>query len=155
MVEGVKVLDLGWVDLSESQHSWPDITCHAHFLFCCHGQYIYTYGTHPSSPLPTQPTPNYIDTDVPYYLYYLLSICCENLQAKNFSPRRGIEPRSPAWQAGILATILSRTTTLCCNRTSSHICSWTWPDLNWRLSGLESDALPTELHIQHNCMEKK
>ena len=25
-----------------------------------------------------------------------------------FSTRRGIEPRSPAWQAGILATILSR-----------------------------------------------
>ena len=25
------------------------------------------------------------------------------------SPRRGIEPRSPAWQAGILTTILSRT----------------------------------------------
>ena len=27
------------------------------------------------------------------------------------APRRGIEPRSPAWQAGILATILSR---ICC-----------------------------------------
>ena len=55
MVEGVKVLDLGWVDLSESQHSWPDITCHAHFLFCCHGQYTSTYGTHPSSSHPTHP----------------------------------------------------------------------------------------------------
>ncbi len=29
-------------------------------------------------------------------------------QIKNESPRRGIEPRSPAWQAGILTTILSR-----------------------------------------------
>ena len=29
---------------------------------------------------------------------------------KNMSPRRGIEPRSPAWQAGILTTILSRIT---------------------------------------------
>ena len=28
---------------------------------------------------------------------------------KKLSPRRGIEPRSPAWQAGILTTILSRT----------------------------------------------
>ena len=28
---------------------------------------------------------------------------------KNCSPRRGIEPRSPAWQAGILTTILPRT----------------------------------------------
>ena len=27
---------------------------------------------------------------------------------KRNAPRRGIEPRSPAWQAGILATILSR-----------------------------------------------
>ena len=29
-----------------------------------------------------------------------------------WSPRRGIEPRSPAWQAGILTTILSRITCL-------------------------------------------
>ena len=29
---------------------------------------------------------------------------------KVLSPRRGIEPRSPAWQAGILTTILSRIT---------------------------------------------
>ena len=29
---------------------------------------------------------------------------------KKLSPRRGIEPRSPAWQAGILTTILSRIT---------------------------------------------
>ena len=29
---------------------------------------------------------------------------------KTHSPRRGIEPRSPAWQAGILTTILSRIT---------------------------------------------
>ena len=28
---------------------------------------------------------------------------------KAWTPRRGIEPRSPAWQAGILATILTRT----------------------------------------------
>ena len=30
------------------------------------------------------------------------------LRQKDWTPRRGIEPRSPAWQAGILATILSR-----------------------------------------------
>ena len=29
---------------------------------------------------------------------------------KHHAPRRGIEPRSPAWQAGILATILTRNT---------------------------------------------
>ena len=29
---------------------------------------------------------------------------------KKKTPRRGIEPRSPAWQAGILTTILPRTT---------------------------------------------
>ena len=32
---------------------------------------------------------------------------CTPLSKKN-PPRRGIEPRSPAWQAGILTTILSR-----------------------------------------------
>lgn len=32
-----------------------------------------------------------------------------NICHKNNSPRRGIEPRSPAWQAGILTTILPRT----------------------------------------------
>ena len=70
MVEGVKVLDLGWVDLSESQHSWPDITCHAHFLFCCHGQYTSTYGTHPSSFLfpPNPPPLTYTQ------MYHILSI---------------------------------------------------------------------------------
>ena len=30
------------------------------------------------------------------------------LRQKDWTPRRGIEPRSPAWQAGILDTILSR-----------------------------------------------
>ena len=33
-------------------------------------------------------------------------------EAKMCSPRRGIEPRSPAWQAGILTTILPRIGTL-------------------------------------------
>ena len=32
--------------------------------------------------------------------------CCQLL--KSYPPRRGIEPRSPAWQAGILTTILPR-----------------------------------------------
>ena len=36
------------------------------------------------------------------------------------SPRRGIEPRSPAWQAGILTTILPRT----CWDLESSILSW-------------------------------
>ena len=30
-------------------------------------------------------------------------------EKKKISPQRGIEPRSPAWQAGILTTILPRT----------------------------------------------
>ena len=34
------------------------------------------------------------------------------LRQKDWTPRRGIEPRSPAWQAGILATILSRNISL-------------------------------------------
>ncbi len=32
-----------------------------------------------------------------------------DVKMRKMSPRRGIEPRSPAWQAGILTTILSRT----------------------------------------------
>ena len=60
MVEGVEVLDLGWVDLSESQHSWPDITCHAHFLLCfvLLSWTIYIYLWYPpflSSSHPTHP----------------------------------------------------------------------------------------------------
>ena len=34
----------------------------------------------------------------------------KNISKKQKSPRRGIEPRSPAWQAGILTTILTRMT---------------------------------------------
>ena len=51
--------------------------------------------------------------------FYIILIHClkrnkeillENVQnCKRNPPRRGIEPRSPAWQAGILTTILTRT----------------------------------------------
>ena len=34
-------------------------------------------------------------------------LCSVGLLNKKITPRRGIEPRSPAWQAGILTTILS------------------------------------------------
>ena len=47
-----------------------------------------------------------------------------------FSPRRGIEPRSPAWQAGILATILSRNWWKkpdLANSSSDILCSTSWP----------------------------
>ena len=36
------------------------------------------------------------------------------LKQKRCSPRRGIEPRPPAWQAGILTTRLSRIGQCCC-----------------------------------------
>ena len=37
-------------------------------------------------------------------------VCCsKTTNSKKYPPRRGIEPRSPAWQAGILTTILPRT----------------------------------------------
>ena len=35
--------------------------------------------------------------------------CSKTTNSKKYPPRRGIEPRSPAWQAGILTTILPRT----------------------------------------------
>ena len=35
------------------------------------------------------------------------NVACECVRLEKNAPRRGIEPRSPAWQAGILTTILS------------------------------------------------
>ena len=46
------------------------------------------------------------------------------LISKSLPPRRGIEPRPPAWQAGILTTRLSRT---CWRREKSLTLTWTSP----------------------------
>ena len=48
---------------------------------------------------------------------------------KMCSPRRGIEPRSPAWQAGILTTILPRTRLEPTNYDGKYwiICFWLRP----------------------------
>ena len=43
----------------------------------------------------------------PFTFSFLRAACFGTL--KTCAPRRGIEPRSPAWQAGILTTILPRT----------------------------------------------
>ena len=40
--------------------------------------------------------------------HFLLLRMAKNSNKLRISPRRGIEPRSPAWQAGILTTILPR-----------------------------------------------
>ena len=40
--------------------------------------------------------------------HFLLLRMAKNRYKLRISPRRGIEPRSPAWQAGILTTILPR-----------------------------------------------
>ena len=53
----------------------------------------------------------YPPLDVPLHQLYAMYHFAAVSQAKILlSPRRGIEPRSPAWQAGILTTILSRMT---------------------------------------------
>ena len=46
-----------------------------------------------------------------------LSLTGQCTRRKKKSPRRGIEPRSPAWQAGILTTILTRIDEHCKIRT--------------------------------------
>ncbi len=44
-----------------------------------------------------------------FQLVIIVIVSIQHLRiSKKIPPRRGIEPRSPAWQAGILTTILSR-----------------------------------------------
>ena len=43
------------------------------------------------------------------YYWNVTNVQCALLWGQKYPPRRGIEPRSPAWQAGILTTILPRT----------------------------------------------
>ena len=56
---------------------------------------------------------NFIDWIMSHeYILYVIDIIyvsckCNEIKREKNTPRRGIEPRSPAWQAGILTTILS------------------------------------------------
>ena len=115
-VEGVNCLrlDLGLGRLESCSYRRPLVPWRRHNMPCTIFSSVIT-PTYPTTYLPTL-------TQM-YYLSNLLSVYYEMAQAKEaesertlakksflpaISPRRGIEPRSPAWQAGILATILSR-----------------------------------------------
>ena len=69
----------------------------------------------------------------------------------NPSPTRGIEPRSPAWQAGILATILCRTTSrIVCNELP-------WNCLHSSPESVFCTARDEQMlfFLSHECSERK
>ena len=82
--------------------------------------------------------------------------CLSDLWKRALPPRRGIEPRSPAWQAGILTTILTRTGWFTTHYTSSIVSSihGTCPHITcsclWQISsGLVCWFIA--LKKQHSC----